>query len=185
MEVSGDKCESWADRAPNQRSVTTVRHGAKTCHGMWDTEQNLSPGRHRLHPSTSSLQMEDGPLLTPQTQPQKGVELGRDVMLVGMNQKLLAKCGLWSTLRGWAGGVPANSHHVCLSQSGTLVTALSQDHEQYPLRPEMVIVMVQHGLCYAVDSGPCALRSMPHPSPALFREWGPCKLHFPGSLASS
>lgn len=78
-------------------------------------------------------------------------------MLVGLNQKLLAKCELWSTLEGWAGGVPANSHHVCLSQSGTLVTAVSQDHEQYPLRPEMVIVMVQHGLCYVVDSGQCAL----------------------------
>lgn len=65
-------------------------------------------------------------------------------------------------------------------QSGALVGAVFQDGELYPLRSEMVIVMVKHSLCYVVDIGLCALRSLLHPSPALlcFRA-GPLQTTFP------
>ena len=46
-----------------------------------------------------------------------------------------------------------------------------------------VIVMVKHGLCYAVDIGQYVLRSIPPPSPALlFQGCGLLKKHSPGSF---
>lgn len=39
--------------------------------------------------------------------------------------------------------------------------AVFQDPERYPLRSEMVIMMVKHGLCYVVDIGPALLGTLP------------------------